>query len=76
MIVCMRRLSVARRWLSELPLGMRLYFYIWTLLVPAGLALLFAGLVVPGLLLLALFVIEQAIVVPLVVARSQKRRRS
>jgi hypothetical protein len=66
---------MARRWLSRLPLGMRLYTYIWTLLVPVGLALLFAGLVLPGLLLLGLFVIEQAIVVPLIVARSQKHPR-
>jgi hypothetical protein len=71
----MRRLRVVRRFMSELPLGTKLYFYIWTLLVPVGLALLFAGLVVPGLLLLALFVIEQAIVVPLLAARSQKRPR-
>jgi hypothetical protein len=71
----MRRLEAARRWERELPLGTRLYFWIWTLLVPVGLALLFAGLVVPGLVLLGLFVIEQAIFVPLVVARSQKRPR-
>jgi hypothetical protein len=72
----MRRLEMARRWLSGLPLGYRLYFWIWTLLVPAGVVLLFAGLVVPGLVLLVMFVIEQAIFVPLVVARSEKHHRS
>jgi hypothetical protein len=71
----MRRLRTAWMWLGELPLGTRLYFYIWTLLVPLGLALLFAGLVVPGLVLLVMFVIEQAIVVPLLVARSRKHPR-
>ena len=65
-----------RGFLRQLPLGTRLYFYIWTLLVPVGLALLFAGLVVPGLVLLVMFVIEQAIFVPLIVARSQKHPRS
>ena len=63
------------RWLNDLPLGFRLYFWLWTLLVPAGVALLLAGLVVPGLVLLALFVLEQAIFVPLVVARKQRRER-
>jgi hypothetical protein len=71
----MRRLREAHRWLNAQPLGFRLYFWVWTLLVPAGLALLFAGLVVPGLVLLVLFVIEQAIFVPLIVARSQKHSR-
>jgi hypothetical protein len=71
----MRRLEIAWRWLREMPLGFQLYFWLWTLLVPAGLVLLFAGLVVPGLLLLVLFVIEQAIFVPLVAARYQKRSR-
>jgi hypothetical protein len=71
----MRSIEAARRWEKELPLGMRLYSWIWTLLVPVGLALLFAGLVVPGLVLLGLFVIEQAIFVPLIVARSQKQSR-
>ena len=71
----MRRLGIARRWLSRQPLGFRLYFWFWTLLVPAGLALLFAGLVVPGLVLLVMFVIDQAVFMPLIVARSQKRPR-
>jgi hypothetical protein len=57
------------------PLGFRLYFWFWTLLVPAGLVLLFAGLVVPGLVLLGMFVIDQAIFTPLIVARSQKHPR-
>jgi hypothetical protein len=76
MIRWMKRLGMARQWLRQQPLGFRLYFWLWTLLVPAGLALLFAGLVVPGLLLLVLFVIEQAIFVPLIVARSQKHPKS
>jgi hypothetical protein len=63
------------RWLRELPLGFQLYFWIWTLLVPAGVALLLAGAVVPGLVLLALFVLEQAVFVPLVVARTERQRR-
>lgn len=64
------------RWLNELPLGFRLYFWLWTLLVPAGVALLVAGAVVPGLVLLVLFVVEQAVFVPWVVARSQRQKRS
>jgi hypothetical protein len=64
------------RWLNELPLGFRLYFWLWTLLVPAGVALLLAGAVVPGLVLLVLFVVEQAVFVPLAVARSQRQKRS
>jgi hypothetical protein len=71
-----RRIAIARRWLSQQPLGFRLYFWFWTLMVPTGLALLFAGLVVPGLVLLVLFVIDHAIFTPLIVARSQKRSRS
>jgi hypothetical protein len=63
------------RWPNELPLGFRLYFWLWTLLVPAGVALLLAGSVVPGLVLLALFVVEQAVFVPLAVARSQRQNR-
>ena len=62
--------------MSSLPLGFRLYFWFWTLLVPAGLVLLFTGHVVPGLVLLVMFVIDQAIFTPLIVAWSQKRRRS
>ena len=76
MIRYMRRLQTYRRWMGGLPLGFRLYFWFWTLLVPAGLALLFAGLVVPGLVLLVMFVIDQAIFTPLIVAWSQRHRRS
>jgi hypothetical protein len=72
----MRRLGEAHRWLRQQPIGFQLYFWLWTALVPAGLALLFAGIVVPGLLLLGLFVVEQAIIVPLIAARSQKRPKS
>jgi hypothetical protein len=64
------------RWLQELPLGFRLYFWLWTLLVPAGVALLIAGAVVPGLVLLVVFVVEQAVFVPLAVARSQRQNRA
>jgi hypothetical protein len=64
------------RWLNELPLGFRLYFWLWTLLVPAGVTLLLAGAVVPGLVLLVLFVVEQAVFVPLMVARSQREKRA
>jgi Flp pilus assembly protein TadB len=64
------------RWLKELPLGFRLYFWFWTLFVPAGVALLFAGAVLPGLLLLVLFVLDQALFVPLMVARSQRQSRT
>jgi uncharacterized membrane protein YqjE len=55
---------------------LRLYFWFWTLLVPTGLVLVFAGLVVPGLVLLVMFVIDQAIFTPLIVARTQKHRKS
>ncbi len=64
------------KWLRELPLGFRLYFWFWTLFVPAGVALLFAGAVVPGLVLLALFVLDQAVFVPLIVARTQRQKRA
>ena len=64
-----------RRFLDELPLGTRLYFFFWTLLVPTGLALVFAGIVVPGLVLLVTFVFDQAVVTPLLVARSRRGRR-
>jgi hypothetical protein len=67
---------MVRRWMGRLPLGFRLYFYFWTLLVPTGLVFLFVGLVVPGLVLLGMFVIDQAIFTPLIVAWSQKRPRS
>jgi hypothetical protein len=64
------------RWLNELPLGFRLYFWFWTLFVPAGVVLLLAGAVVPGLVLLVLFVLDQAVFVPLMVARSQRQKRA
>jgi hypothetical protein len=64
------------RWLNDLPLGFRLYFWFWTLLVPTGVVLLLAGAVVPGLVLLGLFVLDQAIFVPWAVARTQKRAGS
>ena len=76
MIRHMRRLALVRRWMDRLPLGFRLYFWFWTLLVPAGLVLLFAGFVVPGLVLLGMFVIDQAIFTPLIVAWRQKHPRS
>ena len=43
------------RWLNELPLGMRLYFWFWTLTVPLGVVLLFAGALVAGFLVYLLF---------------------
>ena len=64
------------RWLTSLPLGTKLYFGFWTVLVPTGLVLVLAGAVVPGLVLLACFVFDQAIVTPLIVARAQKRNRA
>jgi hypothetical protein len=64
------------RWLSSLPLGMKLYFWFWTVLVPAGVALLLAGAIVPGLVLLVCFVFDQAVFTPLIVARSQRQTRS
>jgi hypothetical protein len=76
MIRFVRRLGIARRWLGQQPLGFRLYFWFWTLTVPTGLALLFSGLVVPGLVVLVIFVIDQAVFTPLIVARSQKQSRS
>jgi hypothetical protein len=63
------------RWISELPLGMRLYFWFWTLTVPLGVVLLFAGAVVPGLIVLILFVFDQAVFTPLIVAHHQKQKR-
>jgi uncharacterized integral membrane protein len=64
------------KWLKELPLGFQLYFWFWTLFVPAGVVLLLAGAVVPGLVLLALFVLDQAVFVPLMVARSERQKRA
>ena len=63
------------RWLSSLPLGMKLYFWFWTVLVPAGVALLLAGVVMPGLVLLLCFVFDQAVFTPLIVARAQRQKR-
>ena len=68
------RWRTVRRQMSEMPLGLRLYTFFWTLYLPAGLVLLFLGAVVPGLVLLVLFVLDHAIVTPLLVARSEKRR--
>ena len=67
--------SMWRR-INELPLGMRLYTLFWTLLVPAGVVLVLAGAVVPGLVLLVLFVFDQAVFTPLIVARIQKQNRA
>ena len=64
------------RWLNSLPLGMKLYFWFWTVLVPTGLALLLVGAVVPGLVLLVCFVFDQAVFTPLLVARSQRQKRA
>jgi uncharacterized integral membrane protein len=63
------------RWLGDLPLGTRLYFLFWTILVPTGVVLVLAGAVVPGLVLLVLFVFDQAVVTP-IIAHRQGRRRS
>jgi uncharacterized integral membrane protein len=62
------------QWINELPLGTRLYFLFWTLFLPAGVILVFAGAVVPGLVLLVVFVFDQAVFTPLLVARSQRHR--
>jgi Flp pilus assembly protein TadB len=64
------------RRIKELPLGMRLYTLFWTLFLPAGVILVLAGAVVPGLVLLVLFVIDQAVFTPLIVARSQRQHRA
>jgi hypothetical protein len=64
------------RRINELPLGMRLYTLFWTLFVPAGVILVLAGAVVPGLVLLLLFVVDQAVFTPLIVARIQKQARA
>ena len=55
---------------------MRLYTLFWTLFVPVGVILVLAGAVVPGLVLLVLFVFDQAVFTPLIVARSQKQART
>jgi hypothetical protein len=64
------------RWLNSLPLGMKLYFWMWTVLVPTGLALLFVGAVLPGLVLLICFVFDQAVFTPLIAARAQRQNRA
>jgi Flp pilus assembly protein TadB len=64
------------RRINELPLGYRLYALFWTLFVPAGVILVLVGAVVPGLVLLVLFVVDQAVFTPLIVARSQKQARA
>ena len=64
------------RRINELPLGMRLYTFFWTLFVPVGVILVLAGAVVPGLVLLVLFVFDQAVFTTLIVARSQKQDRA
>jgi hypothetical protein len=71
-----RSLKPVWRWWNSIPLGTRLYFGFWTALIPAGVALLLVGAVVPGLVLLACFVFDQAIVTPLLVARSQRQKRA
>ena len=72
-----RRNSIGYMWrrINELPLGLRLYSLFWTLFLPAGVILVLAGAVVPGLVLLVLFVFDQAVFTPLIVARSQKQDR-
>jgi hypothetical protein len=64
------------RWLRALPLGTQLYFAFWTVLVPAGVALLLAGATVPGLALLVLFLFDQAVFTPLIAARMRGRDRA
>ena len=73
-----RRRSIRYMWrrINEFPLGLRLYTLFWTLFLPAGVILVLAGAVVPGLVLLVLFVIDQAVFTPLIVARSQKQDRA
>jgi uncharacterized integral membrane protein len=63
------------RWLKQFPLGFQLYFWFWTLLVPTGVVLLFVGAVVPGLVLLTLFVLDQAVFVPWMAARARRQKR-
>jgi hypothetical protein len=73
-----RRRSIGCMWgrITALPLGLRLYGLFWTLLVPAGVILVLAGAVIPGLVLLVLFVFDQAVFTPLIVARSQRQHRA
>jgi hypothetical protein len=62
------------RFLRSLPLGTKLYFAFWTVLVPTGVALLLAGATIPGLVLLVCFLFDQAVFTPLIVARANKRK--
>jgi hypothetical protein len=62
--------------MKELPLGYRLYALFWTVFLPAGVILVFAGAVVPGLVLLVLFVVDQAVFTPLIVARNERQNRA
>ena len=64
------------RFLRTLPLGTQLYFGFWTLLVPVGVVLLFVGATVPGLVLLVLFLFDQAVFTPLIAARVKRRNRT
>jgi hypothetical protein len=64
------------RWLRALPLGTQLYFALWTVLVPTGVALVLAGATVPGLVLLVLFLFDQAVVTPLIAARTKRRNQA
>jgi hypothetical protein len=64
------------RWLRSLPLGTQLYFAFWTLLVPTGIALVAVGATVPGLVLLVLFLFDQAVFTPLIAARAKRRNRA
>jgi hypothetical protein len=59
-----------------LPLGTQLYFAFWTALVPTGVALVLVGATVPGLVLLVLFLFDQAVFTPLIVARTKRRNRA
>jgi hypothetical protein len=61
---------------NALPLGLRLYGLFWTLFVPVGVVLVFVGAVLPGLVLLVLFVFDQAVFTPLIVARVQRQNRA
>jgi hypothetical protein len=64
------------RWLRALPLGTQLYFAFWTLLVPTGVVLVLIGATVPGLVLLVLFLFDQAVFTPLIAARTKRRNRA
>jgi uncharacterized integral membrane protein len=59
-----------------LPLGTQLYFWFWTFLIPTGVVLVLVGATLPGLLLLVLFLFDQAVFTPLIAARAKRRRSS